>query len=222
MANAPPNLATIQSPPHDDRCDCCLEIAEVIQGPKRRHGGLHLDHDHSTGDFRGWLCSNCNRGIGLLRDEDGVQKALDYLRREYPWQLPHWYFEDRETLSPYPKRLLDMAAQTPVWLRSTGSSYYSGSTQGRALRCCMKIPNSGRGPKRLLVERYLDYDHETGKFRGWLCNSCNRGIGLLCNSADGVQKALKYLQRYSCARPSVKRFDPCQHLEAAQTGGQFR
>tara|TARA_R100000742_G_C4257386_1_gene75248 strand:+ start:391 stop:546 length:156 start_codon:yes stop_codon:yes gene_type:complete len=30
--------------------------------------------------YRGWLCSNCNTGIGKLGDNiEGVQKAVDYL-----------------------------------------------------------------------------------------------------------------------------------------------
>lgn len=29
---------------------------------------LNLDHDHITGEFRGWLCRNCNSAAGLLRD----------------------------------------------------------------------------------------------------------------------------------------------------------
>lgn len=27
-----------------------------------------LDHNHETGAFRGWLCTRCNAGIGLLGD----------------------------------------------------------------------------------------------------------------------------------------------------------
>lgn len=47
---------------------------------KRR---LHLDHCHTTGRFRGWLCSPCNTGIGLLGDSiEGVTRALEYLKNE--------------------------------------------------------------------------------------------------------------------------------------------
>lgn len=34
----------------------------------RRDGALVLDHNHSTGAQRGWLCARCNVGIGMLGD----------------------------------------------------------------------------------------------------------------------------------------------------------
>ena len=41
---------------------------------------MHWDHDHETKEHRGWICGNCNTGIGKLGDNiSGVQKALDYL-----------------------------------------------------------------------------------------------------------------------------------------------
>lgn len=45
--------------------------------------------------------------------------------------------------------------------------------------------------ERVLV---LDHDHITGVFRGFICNSCNSGIGNLGDTVDGVAAALKYLQ----------------------------
>ena len=42
---------------------------------------MHLDHDHKTGAFRGWVCRSCNHGIGMLGDSiEGVKRALNYLR----------------------------------------------------------------------------------------------------------------------------------------------
>lgn len=50
--------------------------------PKGKHKRLVVDHDHTTGVFRGWLCDLCNRGIGMLGDNtSGVAKALAYLER---------------------------------------------------------------------------------------------------------------------------------------------
>lgn len=56
------------------RCECCGRL------PNGR-GGLHLDHNHKTGHFRGWLCHSCNVGIGNLGDSiEGLQRAVYYLR----------------------------------------------------------------------------------------------------------------------------------------------
>ena len=39
-----------------------------------------VDHCHVTGDVRGLLCNECNRGMGLLRDNaELLRKAADYL-----------------------------------------------------------------------------------------------------------------------------------------------
>lgn len=39
----------------------------------------------------------------------------------------------------------------------------------------------------------LDHCHETGKFRGWLCQTCNRGLGSFGDSAERLRKAIDYL-----------------------------
>tara|TARA_B100000287_G_C20633356_1_gene780711 strand:+ start:306 stop:950 length:645 start_codon:yes stop_codon:yes gene_type:complete len=47
-------------------CECC--------GAEVGFDKLHADHDHKTFEFRGWLCSYCNRGYGSIGDT--VEAAL--------------------------------------------------------------------------------------------------------------------------------------------------
>lgn len=38
------------------------------------------DHDHTTGQFRGWLCHRCNVSLGLMADDpERLRAAADYL-----------------------------------------------------------------------------------------------------------------------------------------------
>lgn len=44
---------------------------------------LHMDHNHITGEFRGFLCSKCNHFLGLANDDiEILSKAIDYLKEE--------------------------------------------------------------------------------------------------------------------------------------------
>jgi Recombination endonuclease VII len=42
-----------------------------------------------------------------------------------------------------------------------------------------------------------DHNHETGRWRGVLCNSCNGGIGLLKDSIETLESAIAYLKRWA-------------------------
>ena len=42
--------------------------------------GLNLDHCHNTGRVRGLLCHNCNRAIGLMKDNPEImRRAVEYV-----------------------------------------------------------------------------------------------------------------------------------------------
>jgi len=42
---------------------------------------------------------------------------------------------------------------------------------------------------------HLDHCHETNKFRGWLCVSCNHGLGMFRDNTKTLTNAIKYLNR---------------------------
>lgn len=43
---------------------------------------------------------------------------------------------------------------------------------------------------------HVDHCHSTGKVRGLLCSTCNRGIGFLKDSPKLLKNAAKYLERH--------------------------
>ena len=56
-------------PPPGTPCECCKRIDKRF-----------LDHNHATKKNRGYICRNCNSGIGLLGDcREGLLQALAYL-----------------------------------------------------------------------------------------------------------------------------------------------
>jgi Recombination endonuclease VII len=57
-------------------------MCEVCAWPRTEAQSLCLDHDHVTGQFRGWLCRNCNLGIGSLGDDlASLRRAVAYLEK---------------------------------------------------------------------------------------------------------------------------------------------
>jgi hypothetical protein len=40
----------------------------------------------------------------------------------------------------------------------------------------------------------IDHCHKTGKIRGLLCDTCNKGLGLFYDNIDLMQKAIDYLR----------------------------
>jgi hypothetical protein len=62
----------------EDQSGRCAICSKDFQSSKH----THLDHCHLTGKIRGILCSNCNRGIGLLKDSVQIlENAVQYLNQ---------------------------------------------------------------------------------------------------------------------------------------------
>jgi len=61
---------------------CERDINEVARKGQKKLQNWVLDHDHDTELFRGWLCGNCNTGLGGFKDSiDRVRRATEYLEK---------------------------------------------------------------------------------------------------------------------------------------------
>ena len=69
--------------PSDDYCCpiCERDMKEISKYGQPMLSKWVLDHCHETNTFRGWLCSNCNTGLGGFKDDkDKVLRAYEYLK----------------------------------------------------------------------------------------------------------------------------------------------
>lgn len=58
--------ASIKKNKIPNKCEVCGNSKYVIC----------YDHDHKTGEHRGWLCNNCNLALGLVRDNPKILRKL--------------------------------------------------------------------------------------------------------------------------------------------------
>ena len=69
------DLETMAGRPRPEVCDAC-------GGPPDSNKGMHFDHCHRHGHFRGWLCRGCNLVLGYVKDDpDRLRKLIAYLKR---------------------------------------------------------------------------------------------------------------------------------------------
>ena len=70
------------SPPVNHICPICKRSEEDCTGEGGKKAGTWCcDHNHDTGEFRGWLCHSCNRALGNFKDRtDLLENALQYLK----------------------------------------------------------------------------------------------------------------------------------------------
>lgn len=60
--------------------DGCCKLCGITFGTVKPN----IDHDHKTGRIRGLLCSFCNRGLGLFKDNSEVlHSAALYVKEKF-------------------------------------------------------------------------------------------------------------------------------------------
>lgn len=54
-----------------EQCEVCGAFGRIV-----------FDHDHKTGEFRGWICNRCNVALGMANDNIEILELLiKYLKQ---------------------------------------------------------------------------------------------------------------------------------------------
>jgi len=61
---------------------------------------------------------------------------------------------------------------------------------GRCVICDSDDPKGNHGVF------HVDHCHETGKVRGLLCDTCNRGLGMFYDNTNILKSAIEYLEKH--------------------------
>lgn len=63
------------------KCAICLKEEDTLLS-SGKNKSFAVDHNHKTGQIRGLLCENCNRAIGLLKeDTELLTRAIQYINQ---------------------------------------------------------------------------------------------------------------------------------------------
>lgn len=136
-------------------------------------------------------CTTCNTtkplsDFGLLR---GKPRHLCKECRKI--ESKEWYAKNkdkkREISKKYKHIKKDKDLQSTYGI--TLEEYYKMlAEQGHSCKIC------GTSKDKLKRALCVDHCHTTGKVRGLLCDTCNRSLGMLKDSADILKRAIKYLE----------------------------
>lgn len=90
--------------------------------------------------------------------------------------------------------------ENPEKILASGRKSYLKKRVALAGRECPAVCEVCGAPpgKRAL---HFDHDHETGKFRGWLCHGCNLALGFADDDSGRLRALADYLEKFANNRP---------------------
>jgi hypothetical protein len=128
----------------------------------------HYHNSKVTKDRYGYRCKGCDKAARAKYREENTERFAEASRRK-----------------------------SLKWKYGITLEEYGGllGAQGGCCAICNTKENGVHG-KRRTWNWSVDHCHTTGKVRGLLCNQCNRGLGMLGDTKEALQKALKYLDTH--------------------------
>jgi hypothetical protein len=118
-------------------------------------------------------CKECNGIRGKLWRKNNPEKSKETMRK---WHIkhPHWQRNRNYILS--------------YGITVEEANEIFNNQDGKCAICGLKL-NFGRKD----TAANLDHDHKTKKIRGYLCYSCNHGLGNFKDDINLLEKAKEYL-----------------------------
>jgi len=184
------------------KCSRCGEIKDILEFS---FGGTRKRKDGSRG-----RCSLCRVCSSTLSSEylDSHRDVVNAVRR---WKYSlnpslhrkgssEWYYRNRDRVIASRIKNTEKMRFRRSLTSSTAEAKKHGHMRCTATaeeietaftgKCHVCGMSEGECSRRL----HMDHDHETGKFRGWLCHNCNVAIGLLGDNVSRIRSVISYME----------------------------
>lgn len=103
-----------------------------------------------------------------------------------------WREDNRDKMNAYQRKHRDKYPKRSREMNTAQARVSRGlPTPSRSQPLVCELCNSPNDSGRQLC---LDHCHDSGAFRGWLCNRCNTGLGLIGDTVKSLERALAYLK----------------------------
>jgi len=169
------------------------QIASLLRQRARQRGDLFYRTSkpckrghHSRRYVSTGMCVTCQRSFAKTYRADPVKYAR-YLAKNRQWRktpkgkASHNASKRKYLSTPRGKAL------ARIWRRRSAGLPEPTREEPTFCECC--------GRKSTRGSLCLDHCHVTHTFRGWLCDRCNRALGLLGDDVDTVCRLAQYLQQ---------------------------
>lgn len=148
----------------DGKCAIC-------GNPFKNQRDCHTDHNHTTGQIRQLLCSNCNKLIGRVYEDVSILASMiNYLKAG---TYDYTYF-DKISATANGKLITRNICISQEW----------------ACAVCGKS----------LIDTRVCLDHDNklieNNIRGCLCNNCNLALGFCHDDIEIIRSAISYLNHW--------------------------
>jgi hypothetical protein len=113
------------------------------------------------------------------------------------WKRVHQAGETLEQALSRPSRTTGITARAEAVGVHRTTIYKRRNRYGMTVEQAFSMPEDSRCQScNEIAKLHADHDHVTGKFRGWLCQCCNLGLGAFKDSVEKMRLAIAYRERY--------------------------